>query len=81
MSEFRFAGELFVRESAKTAGNVFAPDAFTVSPESEATHTFSASVPARWITHAVILHNRETVVLPVPRWNPDDVDLISTKVQ
>jgi len=67
MSEFRFAGELFVRGIAKAASNVFGPDAFTISPESKATHTFSASVPARWITHAVIRHNRETVGLPGPR--------------
>jgi hypothetical protein len=81
MSDFCFDSELFVREIAKAASTVFAPGGFTISPESEATHKFSASVPARWITHALIWRNGEEVVLPVPRWNLDDVDLLSTKVQ
>jgi hypothetical protein len=82
MSEFCFAGELFVRETANAKSNIFAPNTFAVaSAESESTHKFSASVPARWITHALTWRDREEALLPVPRWNPDDVDLISTKVQ
>ena len=82
MSEFCFDGELFVRKTAKTIFDRFAPNTFTaVATESEATEKFSVSVPARWITHAVIRSDREDVPLPVPRWNPDDLDLGSTKVQ
>lgn len=40
-----------------------------VATESEATEKFSASVPARWITHAVIRSDRNDVLLPVPLWN------------
>jgi hypothetical protein len=82
MSEFRFDGELFVRETAKTIFDRFAPNTFTaVAIESEATEKFSVSVPARWITHAVIRPDREDVLLPVPRWNPDDLDAVSARVQ
>jgi hypothetical protein len=74
MSEFRFDGELFVRETAKTIFDRFAPNTFiAVARESEATEKFSVSVPARWITHAVIRSDREDVQLPVPRWDPADL--------
>jgi hypothetical protein len=80
MSEFCVTGELFIRKTDKTDSHLLAPDAFTVaSTESEATHKFSVSVPARWVTHAVIRPNREDVLLPVPRWNLDDMDLVSPK--
>jgi hypothetical protein len=82
MSEFCVTGELFVRQDAHAKSNTFAPDAFTVvSSESHATHKFSVSVPARWITNAVTLRDREEVLLPVPRWNLEDVGLTSKKVQ
>jgi len=74
MSEFCVTGELFVRQNAHAKSNDFAPNTFAVaSEESELTHKFSVSVPARWVTHAVTLRDREEVLLPVPRWNPDDV--------
>ena len=82
MSEFHFDGELFVRETAKTIFDRFAPNTFTaVATESQATEKFSVSVPARWITHAVIRRDREDVLSPVPRWNPDDLRPVSTKDQ
>jgi hypothetical protein len=82
MSEFCVTGELFVRQNAHAKSNTFAPNAFTVVPtESHATHEFSVSVPARWITHALIQPDREDVLLPVPRWQPDDVDVVSTRVR
>ena len=82
MSEFSFDGELFVRETAKTIFDRFAPNTFiAVARESEATEKFSVSVPARWITHAVIRPEGEDVLLPVPQWDPEDVDAISAKAQ
>jgi len=84
MSEFCFTGELFVRKNADENSNTFAPDAFTVTAaEAGATHKFSASVPARWITHVLIWGDAGLVPLPVPRWNPDDDDAepISAKVR
>jgi hypothetical protein len=82
MSEFRFDAELFVRETAITIFDRFAPNTFTaVARESDATEKFSVSVPARWITHAVIRPDGEDVLLPVPQWNLDDRDVISAKVQ
>jgi hypothetical protein len=81
MSEFCVTGELFVRHNAHAKSNTFAPNAFTVdSSESHATHKFSVCVPAHWITHALIRPDREDVLLPVPRWQPEDVDPVSTRV-
>ena len=82
MSEFCFTGELSVRRSAGANSITFAPNSFTVvSRETDATHSFSVSVPARWITHALIWGDAALLPVPVPRWEPDDVDLVSTKVQ
>ncbi|HLV89432.1 MAG TPA: hypothetical protein VKV39_20785 [Candidatus Sulfotelmatobacter sp.] len=81
MSEFCFTGEMPVRGIANANSSVFPPDAFTVViKESDATHEFSASVPARWITHAFIWGDEGQQPLPVPRWDPDDPCSKSTEV-
>jgi len=81
MSEFCFTGELSVRGNTDANSSTFAPGAFTVvSQETDATHEFSVSVPARWITHALIVGDAGLEPVPVPRWNPYDVGPISTKV-
>ena len=74
MNEFCFTGELSVRGNATADSSTFAPGAFTVvSRENNATHEFSVSVPARWITHALIWGDAGQVPVPVPRWDPNDV--------
>ena len=73
MSEFCFTGELSVRGNATADSNTFAPGAFTVaSKETSATHELSVSVPARWITHALIWGDAGLLPVPVPHWDPDD---------
>lgn len=81
MSEFCFGGELFVRGNTGANSSTFAPDAFTVvSQESDATQKFSASVPARWITHALVWGDEGLEPLAVPRWELDDVGPVLTQV-
>lgn len=81
MSEFCFTGELSVRGNTDAKSSAFAPGSFTVvSREADATHNFSASVPARWITHALTWGDEGLVPVPVPRWAPDDLDASSTTV-
>jgi hypothetical protein len=82
MNEFCFIGGLSVRGNATADLSVFAPVAFTVvSRETDATHEFSVSVPARWITHALIWGDAGLLPVSVPRWDPDDLNLVSTKVE
>ena len=75
MSEFCFTGGLSVRGNADANSSTFASGSFTVvSQETDAPHNFSVSVPARWITHALIWGDAELAPVPVPRWDPDDTD-------
>lgn len=74
MSEFCFTGELSVRGNASAHSSTFTPNAFrVVDSEADATHVFSVSVPARWITHALVWGDAGLVPVPVPRWRADDL--------
>jgi hypothetical protein len=82
MNEFCFTGELSVRGNATADSSTFAPGAFTaVSKETNATGEFSVSVPAHWVTHALIWGDAGLLPVPVPRWDPSDLDRLPKKVR
>ena len=82
MSEFCFAGEIILERAGETSWVSFTPDQSlgTLAQRAPAGMTVSASVPGRWVTHALVCADGERHLQPVPRWSLDGVADVSRAV-